>query len=168
MSQKYSDEFKSEAVALGLSSDKPYAATAKDLGVNYQTFGNWMRLAMTNQKPSKDPCITSWHCRTWLKLFYLQANIEWIWVVFGKKLIFLILFRSCAMVFWINSLIILRLMLHGSLTSPTSGLSSNGYLWLLYSTCIHVKWLVSLWDSASMRIWFVVHLKTHDDLGAID
>ena len=48
----YSQQFKDEAVALALDSDCPYSQIAEDLGVNYQTFGNWMRKAMSN-KPSK-------------------------------------------------------------------------------------------------------------------
>ena len=48
----YSQQFKEEAVALALESDCPYSQIAKDLGVNYQTFGNWVRKAMSS-KPSK-------------------------------------------------------------------------------------------------------------------
>ena len=36
----YSQQFKDEAVALALESDCPYSQIAKDLGLNYQTFGN--------------------------------------------------------------------------------------------------------------------------------
>jgi len=50
MRAKYSQEFKDEAVALALSSDLSYSRIASDLGVNYQTFGNWMRAAMSKQK----------------------------------------------------------------------------------------------------------------------
>jgi len=50
MREKYSEEFKSEAMSLALSSDSPYSVIARDLGVNYQTFGNWMRKAMTDDK----------------------------------------------------------------------------------------------------------------------
>ena len=45
----YSQQFKDEAVALALESDCPYSQIAKDLGVNYQTFGNWMRKAMSGK-----------------------------------------------------------------------------------------------------------------------
>jgi len=51
MSKHYSQQFKDEAVALALGSDCPYSQIAKDLGVNYQTFGNWMRKAMSNKQP---------------------------------------------------------------------------------------------------------------------
>ena len=56
MKAKYSQDFKDEAVALALSSDLPYAQIAKDLGVHYQTFGNWMRKAMSeDKKPTLKP-----------------------------------------------------------------------------------------------------------------
>jgi len=53
----YSQQFKDEAVALALESDCPYSQIAEDLGVNYQTFGNWMRKAMSNKssKSTKIP-----------------------------------------------------------------------------------------------------------------
>lgn len=58
MVRKYSEEFKAEAVALALSSDKPNAEIARDLGINCKTFATWISIAMnkpkTNaQKPSK-------------------------------------------------------------------------------------------------------------------
>jgi transposase len=58
MKAEYSQDFKNEAVALALSSDLPYAQIAKDLGVHYQTFGNWMRKPMPEEntpiaKPNK-------------------------------------------------------------------------------------------------------------------
>lgn len=49
MSKHYSQQFKDEAVALVLESNYPYSQIAKDLEVNYQTFGNWMRKAMSNK-----------------------------------------------------------------------------------------------------------------------
>ena len=57
MNKHYSQQFKDEAVALALESDCPYSQIAKDLGVNYQTFGNWMRKAMSNKqsKSKKSP-----------------------------------------------------------------------------------------------------------------
>jgi transposase len=54
MKQIYTEEFKLEAVTLALSSDEPYAVTARNLGVNYQTFGNWMRRTMADPKNVKD------------------------------------------------------------------------------------------------------------------
>lgn len=53
MKTKYSQQYKDEAVALALESDVPYSRIAADLGVNYQTFGNWMRKAMSNPNPAK-------------------------------------------------------------------------------------------------------------------
>ena len=50
MRNNYSQQFKDETEALALDSDLPYSRIAADLGVNYQTFGNWMRQAMTKQK----------------------------------------------------------------------------------------------------------------------
>ena len=50
MRAKYSQQFKEEAVALALESDCPYSQIAKDLDVNYQTFGNWVRAAMSKSK----------------------------------------------------------------------------------------------------------------------
>ncbi len=47
MRAKYSQQFKEEAVALALESDCLYSQIAKDLDVNYQTFGNWVRAAMS-------------------------------------------------------------------------------------------------------------------------
>lgn len=58
MRQIYTDEFKSEAVALALASDEPYSVTARNLGVNYQTFGNWMRIAMSAPKSTSKSNVT--------------------------------------------------------------------------------------------------------------
>ncbi|MGI9283774.1 MAG: transposase [Pseudomonadales bacterium] len=49
MKRKYDQAFKDEAVAIALNSDRPYSEIAVDLGVNYQTFGNWMRAAMAGK-----------------------------------------------------------------------------------------------------------------------
>jgi transposase len=40
---QYPEEFRREAVRLVLSTDKPMAEVARDLGVNYKTLGNWVR-----------------------------------------------------------------------------------------------------------------------------
>jgi len=55
MRQHYDQDFKDEAVTIALNSNRPYSEIALDLGVNYQTFGNWMRKAMssTNSPASK-------------------------------------------------------------------------------------------------------------------
>jgi len=55
MRKNYDQDFKDEAVGIALNNDRPYCEIALDLGVNYQTFGNWMRKAMStkNNRPSK-------------------------------------------------------------------------------------------------------------------
>lgn len=35
---------------MALSSNESYITIARDLGVNYKTFGNWVRTAMNNSK----------------------------------------------------------------------------------------------------------------------
>ena len=40
---QYPEEFRREAVRLVLTTDKPMAEVARDLGVNYKTLGNWVR-----------------------------------------------------------------------------------------------------------------------------
>ncbi len=50
--KKYDQEFKDEAVSLALSSDRPLTEIALDLGVNYKTFGNWVRQAMVSRNQS--------------------------------------------------------------------------------------------------------------------
>ena len=47
--QKYTSEFKEEAVKIALSSDQPYSVTAKELGINLGTFYKWTSDAMNNQ-----------------------------------------------------------------------------------------------------------------------
>lgn len=55
MRKNYDQDFKDEAVGIALNSDRPYSEIALDLGINYQTFGNWMRKAMStkNNQPPK-------------------------------------------------------------------------------------------------------------------
>ncbi len=55
MKVKYSQQFKDEAVALALESDLPYSRIAADLGVNYQTFGNWMHKTMSDKSSTNHP-----------------------------------------------------------------------------------------------------------------
>ena len=40
---QYPEEFRRETVRLVLSTDKPMAEVARDLGINYKTLGNWVR-----------------------------------------------------------------------------------------------------------------------------
>ena len=42
---KYNEEFKTQAVQLALSSDKPYSHTAKDLGIDPKNLYNWIKLS---------------------------------------------------------------------------------------------------------------------------
>ena len=44
----YTSEYRAEAVALALSSDKPIAAVARDLGLGESTLGNWVAKAKEN------------------------------------------------------------------------------------------------------------------------
>lgn len=41
--RKFSTEVKAEAVELVISSDRPIAQVAVDIGVNEDTLGNWVR-----------------------------------------------------------------------------------------------------------------------------
>ncbi len=41
---KYPEEFRRESVQLVLTTDKSMAEVARDLGINYKTLGNWVRL----------------------------------------------------------------------------------------------------------------------------
>ncbi len=42
MREKYSEDFKLEAISLALFSNQSYSATARDLGVNCNTFYGWI------------------------------------------------------------------------------------------------------------------------------
>ena len=50
--RKFTEEFKTEAVKVALSSDQSYAATAKDLGLSKTTLYQWINNNM-NYKVSK-------------------------------------------------------------------------------------------------------------------
>ena len=41
---KYPEEFRREAVRLVLTTDKSAAQVARELGINYKTLGNWVRV----------------------------------------------------------------------------------------------------------------------------
>ncbi len=49
---KYDQNFKDEAVAIALSSDRPLTKITSDLGVNYKTFGNWVKQALASRDQS--------------------------------------------------------------------------------------------------------------------
>jgi transposase len=42
---RYSVEFRTDAVALARSSDRPFAQVARDLGVNHETLRQWVKAA---------------------------------------------------------------------------------------------------------------------------
>ena len=47
--QKYTSEFKEEALRIAMNTDQTYSATAKELGMNLGTFYKWTSDAMNNQ-----------------------------------------------------------------------------------------------------------------------
>lgn len=60
--RKFSAEFKAEAVELVISSDRPIAQVAVDIGVNEGTLGNWVR-AWRDEHPdagADDPGPVEW------------------------------------------------------------------------------------------------------------
>lgn len=64
---KYPAEFQAEAVRLVLTTDKPMAEVARDLGINYKTLGNWVRKAREQQTIDALPGALSEHERLELK-----------------------------------------------------------------------------------------------------
>lgn len=48
---RYSVEFRTDAVVLARSSDRPLAQVARDLGINHETLRQWVRAA----EPAEDP-----------------------------------------------------------------------------------------------------------------
>lgn len=64
---KYPAEFQAEAVRLVLTTDKPMAEVARDLGVNYKTLGNWVRKEQDRQTRDGLPGALSEHERAELK-----------------------------------------------------------------------------------------------------
>jgi transposase len=64
---KYPAEFQAEAVRLVLTTDKPMAEVARDLGLNYKTLGNWVRKAREQQTLDALPGALSEHERLELK-----------------------------------------------------------------------------------------------------
>ncbi|WP_194928841.1 transposase [Pseudactinotalea sp. HY158] len=53
--KKYTDSFKSEAVELVVTSGRPIAEIARDLGVNEGTLGNWVNLAKKRGELTEKP-----------------------------------------------------------------------------------------------------------------
>lgn len=52
---RYSAEFRTDAVALARSSDRPLAQVARDLGVNHETLRQWVKAA----ERAKDPVVAA-------------------------------------------------------------------------------------------------------------
>jgi transposase len=48
---RYSAEFRTDAVALARSSDRPLAQVARDLGVNHETLRQWVKAAERAEDP---------------------------------------------------------------------------------------------------------------------
>ena len=40
--KQYTEEYRREAADYALASDKPYRQVARELGINYKTFSNWV------------------------------------------------------------------------------------------------------------------------------
>lgn len=53
--KKYTQEYKDEAVELAVSSGRPIAETARDLGINEGTLGNWVQMAKKSGKLKGKP-----------------------------------------------------------------------------------------------------------------
>jgi len=48
---RYSADFRTDAVALARSSDRPLAQVARDLGVNHETLRQWVKAAERAESP---------------------------------------------------------------------------------------------------------------------
>lgn len=53
--RKYTDAYKAEAVDLVVTSGRPIAEIARDLGINEGTLGNWMNLAKKRGELAEKP-----------------------------------------------------------------------------------------------------------------
>ena len=56
--KKYTQEYKDEAVELVISSGRPMAEIARDLGINEGTLGNWVNAARKSGKLKDKPLET--------------------------------------------------------------------------------------------------------------
>lgn len=56
--KKYTQEYKDEAVELVVSSGRPIAEIARDLGINEGTLGNWVQTAKKSGKLKEKPLDT--------------------------------------------------------------------------------------------------------------
>lgn len=53
--RKYTQEYKAEAVELVVSSSRPIAEIARELGINEGTLGNWVNVAKKNGTVKEKP-----------------------------------------------------------------------------------------------------------------
>ena len=56
--KKYTQEYKDEAIELVVSSGRPIAEIARDLGINEGTLGNWVQTAKKSGKLKEKPLET--------------------------------------------------------------------------------------------------------------
>ena len=56
--RKYTQEYKDEAVELAVSSGRPIAEIARDLGIHEATLGNWVNIAKKSGKLKDKPLET--------------------------------------------------------------------------------------------------------------
>lgn len=61
--KKYTQEYKDEAVELAVSSGRPVAEIARDLGINEATLGNWVNKAKQAGKVVDKPLDTNERAR---------------------------------------------------------------------------------------------------------
>lgn len=61
--KKYTQEYKDEAVELVVSSSRPIAEIARDLGINEGTLGNWVQTAKKSGKLKEKPLDTDERAR---------------------------------------------------------------------------------------------------------
>ncbi len=64
---QYPEEFRREAVRLVLTTDKSMAEVGRDLGINYKTLGNWVRVEEARQARDGEPGALSENERLELK-----------------------------------------------------------------------------------------------------
>lgn len=61
--KKYTQEYKDDAVELVVSSGRPIAEIARDLGINEGTLGNWVQTAKKSGKVQEKPLDTDERAR---------------------------------------------------------------------------------------------------------
>ena len=61
--KKYTQEYKDEAVGLVISSGRPIAEIARDLGINEGTLGSWVARAKESGKVTERPLTTDERAR---------------------------------------------------------------------------------------------------------